>query len=404
MSDCLSIAILSDMHCSAPATGKTHTHALVDAKLPKKQDPVGDLFDLIESEGLQSKFVMSPGDLANMSCSIGLHSAWRALQDVRAKLGAERVIATVGNHDIQSRDFETTPEIWEALKLLKPTYPISDSSELQRLHYWAEHFAIIDSESIRCVVLNSCHAHARGKHEYEKGRITDYTIDLIEKCLRESEDRTQNILLCHHHPSQLPDLNELSTDYSAMQHGEKLLAMLENVGGNWLVLHGHKHFPRLEYGKGGADSPVLFSAGSFSATLPDDYFATTSNQFYILDIDLNQTSSSGTSGTVRAWDWVKGTGWSRAAKYDSARPDRIIYGSGFGNRSAAVRIAGEVAASFSGSNRVEWSEVVIRFPDIKFMRTQDRVKMMGFLESKHGLRATSPDPFDPQELIGMAIA
>jgi predicted phosphodiesterase len=395
----ISIAVLSDMHFAGTDENKNATHSFVHETKPKNQNPIKDLFDLIERENLEANLVVSPGDLTVASCEIGLKSAWAELQKVATSLKAVQVIAATGNHDIRSREPEKSPEVWETLKKLDPTYPIPECSELQRLHYWAEHFTIFEYEWARMVVLNSCNCHGRGEKEFEKGRITEHTISRMRSQLDQLPPKILNILLCHHHPSALPELSDRDDDYSEMQHGAKLLHSLEDSGNNWVVIHGHKHYPTVTYAKGGSASPVIVSAGSFSAALDSHYLATATNQFYIFDFDEITIESNGSAGIIRAWDWTKGTGWNKADSFDSARPHRLIFGSGFGNRENPVVIAKKIHEVLGNFPSLGWEQLVISIPDISFMRIQDRITLIRHLKEKYGIDTTTSDPMKPIELV-----
>lgn len=397
----LSIAVLSDLHFCASDAGRKHTHAILSENLPPKQDPFADFLALIDSEGLKADVLLTPGDLTTMSCRPGLRAAWAAIQEIAGKMGAELVVASTGNHDVSSREksAESEPEMWEALKQLKPTYPSPQADELQRLQYWAEHFLILERDWIQVVSLNSCNCHARGEKEYEKGRVTEYTVQVLQEKLAKGPKKKLNILLCHHHPSGLPELRDTMPDYSEMQHGNKLLSMLDDAPGSWLVIHGHKHLPHLDYAKGGSDSPVVLSCGSFSAALPAEFLATASNQAYIIEIDEDVVSKLGAAGVIRSWDWVKGAGWAKAERFDSSRKDRIIHGSGFGNRTSIVTVAANIRDMLDGNQVISWKQVIERYPDLEYMRVDDRIKLLKHLKDYKSAEATDEDPMNPGDIV-----
>jgi len=399
MKDHISIAVLSDLHFCSHEKGKSHTHALVGATLPKRQDPAADLEDLIVKEGLTVELVLTPGDLTTMSCGIGLKAAWELLARITARMSSKHLVAATGNHDVESRDPEGAPDIWERLKLLSPTYPSPGIADLERFRYFSEHYLVVDTDWCRVVSLNTCNTHARGKDEYEKGRVTEYTVEELTRHLRGLERKQMNILLCHHHPSALPELSDHFDDYSEMVHGAKLISALEQQDDNWLLIHGHKHFPNIGYAKGGNDSPVIMSAGSLSAALPPEFLAAASNQFYVIDLDLDHIKSYGTCGRLRAWDWTKGTGWTRADRFDPSRPARILYGSGFGLRASAATLANRIDSVVGSSIRMDWASIVRAIPDVEYMITPDRIKLLTRLEAHHRLRAASDNPNQPTELV-----
>lgn len=404
MTGIVRVAVLSDLHFASNEAGEKEapkeTHVILSQQMVPKQHPVGDLLRLIDNENLTANIVLCPGDITYHAEQAALKAAWAAINDIASKLGADHVIAATGNHDIVSRDASTSPEIWEQLKQLRPKYPYTKATLEQQLYYWAEHFLVAEVCGIRFVVLNTCNCHARGKDEYLHGRVTDYTISQIEDVLSQQGRRDFNVLLCHHHPMKHPDLSQSFPDYSEMRQGAKLLSMLEGTGDPWIVVHGHKHSPRLDYATGeSTDAPLIFSAGSFSAVLSPKYFAGTSNQFYIIELDLDYISKYGKAGLVYAWDWQEGHGW-QVAPPKSGTKGRIPNKAGFGHRVNISYDAQSVAKKFSGEKRVAWASVEQAFPWIKYVTPADLEKIVRRLKSHHKLDAMiDGNSIHPYELL-----
>ncbi|AVP97530.1 hypothetical protein C7S18_10125 [Ahniella affigens] len=311
------------MHFAKADAAVGHTHAVVGGPSQRKQCPIVDLEHLIKESRLKADLLVTPGDMTLKSCRVGLEAAWARIEKFSKLLDAGNFAAATGNHDIMSRSGADEPEIWETLKRLNPQYPCPTLDEVERLRYWADHFSVIDEESYRVVLFNSCNCHARGSNEFERGRITDYTLTKITERISAAKGSKLNILLCHHHPSKLPDVSARFPDYSEMIHGDALLRAIEETEQSWIVIHGHKHLPNLSYAKGGAASSVIFSCGSFSAALPPEFLPGTANQFYILDFDLDSAAMGAVRGTVESWDWCLGAGWSKAS-FDDQRRNRIV--------------------------------------------------------------------------------
>lgn len=400
MGEIVKLAVLSDLHFATDERGKDQTHVVLSRQTIPKQHPYYDLLHLIEHSGLTADFVLCPGDITYQADQAALGVAWTAINNVASKLGAAHVIASTGNHDVISRNADTAPEIWEYLKQLQPTYPYTSANSEQRLYYWAEHFLIAEMEGVRVVSLNTCNSHSRGETEYKHGRVTDYTIARLEQELKDRGKRAFNILLCHHHPMKHPDLSQVLADYSEMRQGAKLLAMLEESEQPWLVIHGHKHSPRLDYAQGqSGDAPVVFSAGSFSAILSPAYFPGASNQFYILELDIDYISKNGKAGVIRAWDWREGQGWMHAQPQAGVK-GRIPTGAGFGHKSNAALDARAIALKFNDNDRITWAEVEQEFPWIRYVTPADLERIVGRLKSAHQLDAIiEPGSIHPHELL-----
>lgn len=394
------IAVLSDLHFASDEEGSKETHVILSRQSIPKQNPYRDVLDLISREQLSAEIVLCPGDITYQADQGALKSAWAALNEVSTRLGAGHLIAATGNHDISSRDSSSSPEIWEYLKQLDPVYPFPGATTEQRLHYWSEHFMVVETDGLRLVVLNSCNCHARGANEWANGRVTDHTIAEIEKKLNDTTPGLINIFLCHHHPSKHPDMNQFFPDYSEMKQGLKLLSMLGERDEPWMVIHGHKHSPRLNNAEGSSsDEVTIFSAGSFSAVLPPQYFPGASNQFYIIELDLDYVSQNGAAGVVHAWDWREGQGWMSASP-ESRFGSRIVNGTGFGHKCNVIRDASDIASAFIDRNNVKWPEVVDRHPWVSYASPRDLGRILGRLKSHHGLEGMKDGAaLFPQELL-----
>lgn len=397
MSAKVSIAVLSDLHFMDHDVRQDVTHMDLSRVRSEKHDPAGDLLRLIEREGVLADLVVTPGDLTVAAGAAGLSAAWGLVNQLKNALHASEVFAVTGNHDIASRVAGDEPEIWERLKKLVPHYPSPGLSELERLRYWGDHYAIAKFGGIRFVLLNTCNSHARGEGEYGHGRVTDYTIDRIIASTPEDCSIKMNILVCHHHPIRYSDLADTFSDYSEMMHGSRLLDALANTDNPWLVIHGHKHFPKVTYSGGDSAAVTVFSAGSFSAILTPVYFSTAVNQFYILDIDLGDVADFGLVGTVRAWDWVKGVGWSPSV-YRDTHSGRLVSGSGFGYRANIKQMAKDIDSFLAGENVMAWSLVAAKFRSLKYLLLEDRVRLFSSLASR-GITPVSANPLEPVQII-----
>jgi hypothetical protein len=66
--------------------------------------------------------------------------------------------------------------------------------------------------------------------------------------------------------------------------GQFLLDLLAyDSNGDWVVLHGHKHCPKISYAAGGVTSPIVFSCGSIGAKLYPELNGNVRNQWYLLE-------------------------------------------------------------------------------------------------------------------------
>lgn len=394
------VAILSDLHFSEDPKSIDKTHAITSKATVKKQDPISDLYDLISDKKLSADILLCPGDITLAASVGGLNAAWEAVNKTGTILGCREIVATTGNHDLESRETFAAPDILDSLKALRPNYPNPKADELERLRYFANHHMEVVLDDVRIISLNTCATHARGEVEYKHGRITDRVIEEISARISQGGEYLVNIILCHHHPAKHPDLSEISQDYSEMSQGAKFLQMLDDSKQCWLVVHGHKHSPRLTYSNGSSAAPIILSAGSLSAVLSPVHFPATTNQFYIVEFDRSDLDSFGLTGTVDAWDWAKGAGWTEAI-YDHQRTNRISKGTGFGVRINHAELAAQIAKSITPP-AAAWPTLLKLFPKIKYLLPRDLFLLLDTLERKHGWQTVQRDSLDPQQLVSLA--
>lgn len=368
------IAVVSDLHAFDSTTWKrdgSPSHYDVSSVKPSTHCPVGSLYNLIDAMSMTADILLCPGDFANHACALSLPKAWNAINEVGKKLSADLIVGTVGNHDVDSRHIHNAYDPIESLKLLSPWFPINDRA--LKNQFWSEHFFVKTTEHMQLVVLNSSAYHAT-EAEVEHGRITPQTLALLKETLT---SRTINILMCHHNPQKHSEL--LLGENDEIRGGQLLLDLVSQPGrGNWLVVHGHKHHPKITYAAGGAGSAVVFSAGSAASTLYPELQTATNNQFYIIELDDNAIRRNGLVGRFESWDWHQGYGWQRA---DSGKG--LPAKGGFGYRENPVTFAHRIVAAISGKKQgfLKREKLVQKFPEIQYVIPSDLKSLACELET-----------------------
>jgi hypothetical protein len=376
--NCLQIAIASDLHAHSV---DTESPSYLDVRQPASltnQNPVEGLKRLISEEKLKADLLLSPGDLGHQASAVGIQYSWKELHALGALLQAKVVTATAGNHDIDSRyqGDDHAPE--HILKGLLPQFPFSDDVLTDR--YWSRAYVILDQEEYRLVLLNSSAYHGNTSTEKNHGRIDKQTLSDLERELKLRGKKKVNILLCHHHPQQHSELDLGEQDY--MRHGQLLLNLLGSGRfGDWIVIHGHKHHPKISYASGGASAPVVFSAGSLASKLFLPSQSVSRNQFYMMSIEPDQNKDLGIAGTVRAWDWAHGTGWIPAGE-DSGLPALF----GFGARATAGAIASQTLPIVK-AGPLAWGNLVGQLPILRYVLPSDMLLLEEQL-GEHGVKIT----------------
>jgi hypothetical protein len=341
--------------------------------------PISALLALIRSNSITADLLLSPGDLGDRANPSGIAYAWSALAKLAKELRCEAYAATAGNHDLDSRfnDSEVDPRY--VLRGLTPSFPFQDETLDDK--YWSRAYSIKDSSLVRLVLLNSSALHGYTPIEQNHGRVTSFTLTQLKADLTKLDPKPINVLLCHHHPHQHSELDLGETD--VMKKGQQLLDLLgAGENGRWLVIHGHKHHPKIAYAAGGSTSPTVFAAGSLCAILSGQLQTAARNQFYLIEFDVNECAKYGLVGTVRAWDWSAGVGWIEAASKGSGLPARFGFGSRMEPLVLATRIANAVEKAH---NILTWEDICTDVPEMKYLLPQDLKEVERALEANYKL-------------------
>jgi len=383
----LRIAVIGDPHFYALKEGmrSADSHILLTPKgdfynLKPKQNPWQGLKELLSAEKITADILICVGDITFGANRTGLKKAWQELNELAILLNCKTLVSATGNHDIMSRgtaekvglnpvrEMSASVGLFEPLKLLDPAYPVvqikdgkSVGNKILRTKYFGDSIALFEDDVSRILVLNSCCEHGSDAHQYERGSFPRSAQDALSEDLNFSLTPKINILVCHHPPE--PHSEHGLGGHDFIENGESLMKSLE-LHGSWLVIHGHKHHGRITYGKGTSSSPIIFAASSLGMLL-DTSIDGMRNQFYCLDVDI--TAKARIIGTVSAWDWYVGTGWTKS----TPKKDGIYDGCGFGPRAHLE----EIAAAISSLVPSPWEDILKKLPDLKYL-TPDEMKIL----------------------------
>lgn len=390
----LKLLVLSDLHVFASsangsATASAPSYIDVD-KL--SSEPYRDPFERFRviaentANPVAANLIVCGGDMGNGASPQGISFAWRKLHELKNALHATHVLATAGNHDLDSRYNNDPHDPLKTIKALNPPFPGLDKALCDR--YWSQHFTTLESAEWRVVLLNSCAYHGGGRvkeNEFQSGRVSQNTLmELREEILR-AGPRLLNILLCHHHPVRNNQIQD--EDYSEMQGGDALVHELGDWEvGPWVIIHGHRHFPRIIYAQGGSTSPTIFSAGSFGARLYPELGSQVRNQIYHLEFPYKDFKKLGldVAGRGKAWDWIANKGW-MISRPDSGLPHAF----GFGRRVTLETDCGSIDTALRSSNAkyLSRAELFSQLPWLEYVVPTDFKKIIDRLRQQ-GIRTT----------------
>ncbi|MCB9164377.1 MAG: metallophosphoesterase [Flavobacteriales bacterium] len=388
------LLVLSDLHACAVADYalkdsshySPHNTAISDLECPIRS-LLGFIDARSKKDAMVADYVICPGDIIHQAQPEGLSKAWEDIHTIARKVNAKTVIATAGNHDVDSRhkhsDFDPKGE----LQTISPFFPLAD--ETFSNEFWSRNLTIIQESEANIVVLNTCAYHGSSDvpDEQKHGRISRHTLNYLDKRLSEMVNDLNNrvnILLCHHHPQPVATPN--ANDFQDIKGGADLLAILNKPDyGSWLMIHGHIHYPYVEYARGTTTSPIIFSAGSVAAKLYWDLGTTTRNQFYILDISRHP--SGAVVGQGQAYIWGPGHGWKEADAQYGIPP---VFG--FGIRNPPASWIPQISSAVSSF--LSWDELVTAIPDLKYVSYGDIAALA------HHLRRNGSPRFQVSEVNG----
>jgi len=396
----LTVAVMSDLHAydnDEPDNAPSH-YCIRDPFDDPGKSPIAGLTRLIESEHLSAEVLLCPGDIADKANPLAIQHAWKAIHQIGQSLRTGQIVATSGNHDVDSRFKHNDFDARGVLQALEPPYPFPDENLNDR--YWSRHFVLTSGHCYRVPTVNSSAFHGEGQYsetklyEFERGRVSQRTLAAIRRELERSAPALVNILLCHHHPHPHSELRLAESDL--MAGGRELLELLGSGRyGDWIVVHGHKHHPKLENAAGGASAPVVFAAGSLCATLYRELQTRARNQFYMLAFPYSEYRLHGFVGRFRAWDWAVGNGWLPATE-GSGLPAH----GGFGWRGKPSVLARQIASAAADSP-TPWSVIRAMVPSVDFLLPQDLDDVRIVLGRDHRLKVI-PEVGTPIEIARLA--
>jgi 3',5'-cyclic AMP phosphodiesterase CpdA len=384
------LLVLSDVHFHSPYY---YQHVVNSGRLveppsrlstelglgDEKQNPFHALMLLARTGKINADALVCCGDLTTCADPTAMNLGWLQLHRLAAELKTAEPIVTAGNHDVDSRFkiSQTSPQ--RMLRYLDPPFPTADKK--LAASYWANGYCVIERRPLlRLVLVNTCSLHGyqtESDRQQDHGHIPEQLFEQLKDELAHW-DAPINMVVCHHHPTEI-DLP--AEDRSVITNGGELIRLLESFAQrNWILVHGHRHLPHVGYATSNPLAPIVFSAGSFAASLHLRLQGRTANQFYLLELANVQGAIR---GRFEAWTWDQYEG-----EWQKGEPTLALPAAGgFGFRpdpaQAASQIASIVPAHAQGV--ISWARVEDAFPDFQFMLPTDRTAILNILRSTYGI-------------------
>jgi predicted MPP superfamily phosphohydrolase len=386
MNKVLKIAVLSDLHCHSLANNSNYqeSYILTDKNVPVFQDPALSLSHLIKKSPSQFMvdIVIMPGDLTNKACPEGLKKGYDIMTKIKTELNAKDILYNIGNHDIDSRK-KYSPEPLTNLKNISIEYPF-DNSDLNNL-FWEKGYVIKEYEKYFLLLINTAHNHTE-IDKVNHGDIDLDTVRIIDEALDNIDNEKVGIAVTHHCPIEHSHYNSGINDF--MHNGDSLIRILDKYNFSVLI-HGHKHDPRIRASQGGINAPFIFSAGSFSA-FQDKLLLGGTNTFHILEINLDGKFKG--YGKIKTWFFVMAEGWSNTIRNQYFNSE-TGFGAHFDLNDMRNKIIDKLKKSTNQMR--QWDELVIDFPLLNYIMSEDGEKLRMLLKNS-GVKSA---PFIPNEPI-----
>ncbi len=369
----LRIAVVSDLHCHPENNQGNNATLLFTDKLRdnSKEHPVENLIELKTEKQIENvDIVICPGDFTDKSNKQGLISGWDYVNEISNLFKANKVYATIGNHDIDSR--HTYSNYYLSFpKGIKKNFPLNNTDIGT---FWDKGFTFIECDQFRLLVIDTTHFHTHNTststdNPNVKGKIDKSSINDIEKYLIQNPTDKIKIMLCHHHPKQ-HSLNDLG-EHDFVENGEELLNVLSNSKFD-LVIHGHKHDPWFgEHSTHNGGKILILSAGSFSAT-NQIQFIYKYNYFHTIDMEKDGNAK----GEIMTWCFKNKYGW-------SANEESFPYKTGFGNILNVNDIIQKIEQILANKSYESWDNLILQIESLKYLLPADFNALVEKLESKN---------------------
>jgi len=376
------IALLSDLHIGTGARGlDLCPHELDDsAKVGRHSDFIS-LFEAwarsaAATNGGPFDMLCLTGDISNTAHAEEFVFADRVAQRVASVLGVpdNRIFFVPGNHDVHWPVMELKPPSFWARHRYAPLF--QDSLTFSRRHGLAktgslmeEPFFVAWEEADAIVIGINSAAYDGPTAKPHNGVIRQRTVEAVDQYLGSFPKTDKRLRLCllHHHLEQYSEPIPDTHDPSIAVNAENLVNALSRHRVD-LVLHGHKHHPRLGARQSGNEHPLVsVCAGSFSAVLHPLYYDGIPNLFHVINVDGREAGTDRIFGKVDTWTFTNN-------QWRAASGVKGLYASeAFGSAATPAEIEANVRNCLVRRLATEqvctWQQLVLDCPSLDLVRT-----------------------------------
>lgn len=376
----IKLAIISDLHCHGIdeyPERKAESYFLAgQPRFPSERNPLQSLLETIRRERITCDYLVVPGDISNNFSKIGLTTGWYGIKEVEKELKAKLIVATIGNHDIDSHS-SSGLEIYEHTKYFAENFPSNRAEENDS--FWHNGFAVLDQPDARFTIINSCIDHY-DSNSSRKGSFPEHKINLLDKRLSSLPASEIHIAVLHHHP--IPHQGTANEHNEQIPTGKSLVDVLTKHNCR-LIIHGHRHIPEVSKIESNGSSHV-FGAGSFSKVLIE-MGSITRNLFHIVVAESNLTR-----GWINSWEYNISAGWVRSTKNSSTLPFHCGFGIDKTHINTLITKLHEIFQQ-SDSEVVSAKIILEKVPELFYITPETILELSSKLKKEYGLKPVFED-------------
>jgi 3',5'-cyclic AMP phosphodiesterase CpdA len=405
----LRIILISDLHVGKNARGiDLCPHPLEeDEKIVRPADYIAVFEAWAKSapreRGRVADLLCVTGDISNTAHAHEFEFADRALSRMATAIGISEseIFFVPGNHDINwpVMKLEPTsfwfPQRYAPLLQEKLAFARRNGAAVHGALETTPYFVSWETERALIIAVNSA-AYDGPTEKPHNGVIKQETVEEIDRYLAAKPANAEMLRICllHHHLEQYSEPMPDHADFSIAVNAENLVKVLSKHRVD-LVLHGHKHHPRLGTKQPDNSHPfVSICAGSFSSILPSPYYEGVPNLFHVINVDGREEQTGRIKGVVESWAYIGG-------QWIAGKSVNGMYAvDAFGSAATPTEIAINIKASLERRMAVgpicRWLEILEDHPYLAQVRTDVAYTQFKQVSSGLGLDMAG-DPNVPEK-------
>ena len=203
-----------------------------------------------------------------------------------------------------------------------------------------------------------CHRKCGPEQKYSHGELTEKQLNwFVERTKEYKDDDRKKIVLMHHHPFNYPYPN-IGEEISQIKEGPEFREIAEQNGID-LVIHGHRHHPKVTTELREGCSPVTyFCAGSLSVNAEHRSNGDIPNTIHFIDVDKTKDYF-----VLYNFSYTGAEGWQRTTFKPATPLDDVMRVGKVYSKEECKSIVRQIANSEEHLIPIEWDTIgeAIRF-------------------------------------------